>query len=100
VKGFAALLFLSAGVGAASAAQTPAVPASSVRQALRIPVRHADPWFIKFALEGQPLVSPELSTIFGLFGAPPQSASQVNGLLRGGKLIVNPTDNSLWWYPD
>jgi len=46
------------------------------------------------------LVSPELSTLFFLMGAPQGAANGVNGLLEGGKLLVNPTDNSLWWYPD
>src|SRR5262245_27345711 len=70
------------------------------KRPVRMAIRHADPWFVKGLLEGQPLVMPELSTIFGLVGAPPQSAGQVNGLFTGGHFIVNPTDNSLWWYPD
>lgn len=70
------------------------------RRAFRIPVRSADPWFLKGILEGQPLVSPELGTIMGLFGAPQQAAGQVNGLFQNGKILVNPTDNSLWFYPD
>ena len=69
---------------------------------IRIPVRHADPWAIKSMMEGRPLVSPELSTLLlsmgqtGLAGA----AAAASNLLMGGYLIVNPTDNSLWWYPD
>ena len=67
---------------------------------VRIPIRHADPWLVKGLIEGQPLMSPELGTIFGLFGAPPGAAGQVNSLFKGGHFLVNPTDNSLWWYPD
>jgi hypothetical protein len=84
-------------LGATLPAQQTPLPA---KHAVRIPIRHADPWFVKGLVEGQPLVMPELSTIFGLFGAPPQSAGQVNGLFAGGHFLVNPTDNSLWWYPD
>ena len=94
-----ALLALVAGSSLAAAVpkQGPALPA---RTPIRIPVRHADPWVVKFMLEGTSVVMPEMSTIFGLFGAPPQSAQGVNGLFSGGHFIVNPTDNSLWWYPD
>jgi hypothetical protein len=96
-----ALLFSCAAAALPAAApqqsQQPPLPA---RRAIRIPVRHADPWFIKFALEGQPLVSPELSTLFFLMGVPQGAANAANGLLDGGRLLVNPTDNSLWWYPD
>jgi hypothetical protein len=91
--------------GLSAAAQSlPAQAPAQIRRAFRIPVRSADPWFIKFALEGRPLVSPELSTLFSFFGAGGQAgnqaAGQVNSLLTGGRLLVNPTDNSLWWYPD
>lgn len=90
-------LCLGSALAAAIPQQQPPLPE---RRPVRIPVRSADPWFIKFALEGQKLVSPELSTLFFLMGAPQGAANGVNGLLEGGKLLVNPTDNSLWWYPD
>jgi len=97
------ILFVAAfGITSALAAQSPGqtqLPRLE-RRAFRIPVRSADPWFLKSILEGQPLVSPELGTIMGLFGAPQQAAGQVNGLLQNGKILVNPTDNSLWFYPN
>lgn len=88
----AAFLFALAAFATIAAAQRP----------IRISVRHADPWAIKAMMEGRPLVSPELSTLLlsmgqtGLAGA----AAAASNLLMGGYLIVNPTDNSLWWYPD
>lgn len=102
MKSISALIVLALSAGTLLAAQVPGAPQipNQPRRAIRIPVRHADPWFLKAILEGQPLVSPELSTIMGLFGAPPQAAGQVNGLLRNGTLLVNPNDNSLWFYPD
>ena len=102
MKSLFSLSVLALSIGSSLAAaiphqQEPPLPA---RRPIRIPVRSADPWFIKFALEGQRLVSPELSTLFFLMGAPQGAANGVNSLLEGGKLLVNPTDNSLWWYPD
>lgn len=67
---------------------------------IRIPVRHADPWFIKGMLEGIPLISPEVSTIIGFMGFPDAGANAVNKMFTGGRLVVNPTDNSLWFFPD
>lgn len=85
-----------------AAAQLPqgSSPNLSAKRPVRIPIRHADPWVVKAMVEGQTIWMPEMSTIFGLFGAPPQAAAPVNGLFTGGKFLVNPTDNSLWWYPD
>jgi len=101
VKALFSLSVFALSLGSVSAAaipqQQPPLPA---KHPIRIPVRSADPWFIKFALEGQKLVSPELSTLFFLMGAPQGTGSAVNTLFDGGKLLVNPTDNSLWWYPD
>jgi hypothetical protein len=92
---FLALLALAATTGVL--AQQP----SGFRpQAYRIPVRHADPWAIKFLLEGRDLVSPEISTVFAFMGVPPAAGDAINGLVRNGRLIVNPIDNSLWFYPD
>jgi hypothetical protein len=67
---------------------------------VRIPVRYADPWFIKAMLEGRQIWTPELSTITGFMGWPAETGDMVNRLFEGGKLLVNPTDSSLWFYPD
>lgn len=68
---------------------------------VRIPIRHADPWAIRAMLEGQQLRSPEISTLGGVAGAVGTAAKVgVNMFLQSGHLIVNPTDNSLWFYPD
>lgn len=70
---------------------------------IRIPVRHADPWAIKAMMEGQPIISPEISTIFLLMGQQgagmAAATNAASNLLMDGILFVNPTDNSLWWYP-
>lgn len=67
----------------------------------KLPIRHADPWFVKAMLEGTALRSPELGAILALAGgAPPAAAKGVGALFTGGHLIVNPTDNSLWFIPD
>lgn len=65
----------------------------------RIPIRHADPWMIKALLEGMPVRSPEMSTQPGFQGVG-QAANTAASLLKSGRLVVNPTDNSLWFYPD
>lgn len=68
---------------------------------IRIPVRHADPWAIKAMMEGRPLVSPELSVVLMVSGQTSLAgaAAAAANLLMDGFLVVNPTDNSLWWYP-
>lgn len=65
---------------------------------IRIRVNHADPWFIVAMLEGWNPMSPELSTIFNAIGAP-QAGTALNRLFKG-KFIVNPTDNSILFFPD
>lgn len=104
MKSLWTLALLAVCGGALAAQSLPSQVPGASRRPIRIPIRHADPWFVKYALEGRSLVSPELSTIFNLMGAGGQAGSQaagsVNGLLEGGKLVVNPTDNSLWWFPD
>ena len=67
-------------------------------QPIRIAVQHADPWMIVAMLEGRPVVSPEISTLFGALGMPPQVAQGLNSLFKG-KFVVNPTDNSIWFFP-
>ena len=87
-------LLASAGLALAQEAPKPAT------HAYRIKIRHADPWAVKAMLEGQSIQSPELSTILGFMGLPQNTSQTVNSLVEGGKLIVNPTDNSLWFIPD
>jgi hypothetical protein len=74
------------------AAQTP--------RAVRIPVRHADPWMVKAMLEGLAVRTPEISTTGGLQGLGGQAANAAATFLRNGRLMVNPTDNSLWYIPN
>jgi len=67
---------------------------------VRFVIRHADPWAVKAMLEGQALLSPELSTILGFMGAPPQTQNAANGLFKNGKFVVNAADNTLYWFPE
>jgi hypothetical protein len=67
---------------------------------VRIPIRHADPWMVKALLEGIAVKSPEMSTLPGFQGLGQNAANAAGGFLRGGSLRVNPTDNSLWFFPD
>jgi len=67
---------------------------------VRIPIRHADPWYVLAMIQGTPVISPELSTILGFAGLPQGMAGAGNSLFSGGRFNVNPTDNSLWFYPD
>lgn len=89
------------------------------RQPIQIKIRHADPWAVKTLLEGGELRHPELSTILALMGGGAggaggqgggrgagqpgqggQGGSGTSPLFPGGKFIVNPGDNSLWFIPD
>ena len=73
------------------------------RTPTRLAIHHADPWAVKSLIEGGSLTQPELSTLWGIGGG--QGRSQTGNqnakspLLEDGFLVVNPTDNSLWWYP-
>lgn len=62
-------------------------------------IRHADPWFVKALIEGMPVPAPELSTVPGFAGLLNRAAGTTMSLLKDGFLVVNPTDNSLWYYP-
>lgn len=78
---------------------------SEATRPFQIRIRHADPWAVKAMLEGQSLQFPEISTILALSGAPAGSGQALgqatgNAFFTGGKLIVNPGDNSLWFIPD
>ena len=92
----AALILMTAFAGVAAAGQIP----TASRTPYQIKIRHADPWAVKAMLEGQSIVSPELSTVLAFVGMPQSATQSVNSLVTGGKLIVNPTDNSLWFFPD
>lgn len=66
---------------------------------LKFVIRKADPYMVKAMLEGQPVMSPEMSTLFGASGF--QGAGQaLNNFFARGKWVVNPSDNSLWFFPD
>ena len=75
----------------------------SERVPVKFVIRHADPWAVKAMIEGTATDSPEISSVRNLIGAGTLLASNTNGsgsaLLQAGFLVVNPTDNSLWWYP-
>ena len=67
---------------------------------VRIPVFHADPWAVKALLEGNSISQPELSTILGFAGVPDKDSSLIEDLFGGkGRIVVNPTDNSLLFIP-
>lgn len=67
---------------------------------VKFPVLSADPWLIKTLLEGGQADTPELSLLWLMRGAPRNTGRNGKGLLEGGHLMVNPTDNALWWIPD
>ncbi len=69
---------------------------------VKFPIRHADPWAVKAMIEGLNIKSPELSTVMNMLGGRPPAAqgNSTSPLLKDGYLVVNPTDNSLWWYPN
>lgn len=94
-----ALALVVAGIGTyAHAAQ-----ASSVKlRPHRFEVLHGDPWAIKAMLEGTPLRSPEIGVLLSMGGAGAglaAGAASQNALFKSGTLMVNPTDNSIWWFP-
>jgi hypothetical protein len=86
-------------VGIALAALGSAQALPKAPGAFKIPVYHADPWFVVSMLQGQLVPSPELSTLLGFMGAPPQAAEGLNRIFKG-RFTVNPTDNSIWFFPD
>jgi len=67
----------------------------------RVKVYHADPWAIKAMIEGTPIDRPELSTVLGFAGVPDKDSSLIEEMFGGkGRILVNPTDNSLIFIPD
>lgn len=85
-------------------AVTLVAPAQSLptvkRDPIRLRIRSADPWAVKAMLEGQALQQPEISTIPGFGGLAASTTRAASAFFGSGKLIVNPTDNSLWFLPD
>jgi hypothetical protein len=80
---------------------TTAVAQGRTRAPFRIQIRHADPWMVKAMLEGMPIRTPEISSLPGFAGVVANGANTGAGkLLQDGFLVVNPTDNSLWYYPN
>ncbi len=80
-------------------------PPPQRKMPIRIAVRHADPYMIKALLEGRSVSAPEISTIMGMMGmnggasqSAQQGLDQANAIFKDGFFIVNPTDNSLWFY--
>ena len=67
---------------------------------MRIYVKHADPWAVKALIEGTSISQPELSTILGFAGVPAKESSFIESIFGGqGTLVVNPTDNSILFFP-
>lgn len=70
------------------------------RGVVRVYVQHADPYAIKSLLEGLSFSKPELSTILGFAGVPDQESELIASIFGGqGTLVVNPTDNSILFFP-
>lgn len=68
---------------------------------VRIRVMHGDPWAIKALIEGTQVTQPELSTILGFAGIPDKDSELIQSIFGAkGHLVVNPTDNSLLFFPD
>lgn len=74
--------------------------ASQDTQPFRIRVRHADPWLIKAILEGHQPTSPELSTLLNFAGLPQNQNANSRTFLPKGHIVINPTDNAIWFFPD
>jgi hypothetical protein len=91
MKKFALTSLLAAFAVACFAQQTP--------RPIKFIIRKADPYMVKAMLEGQPVVSPEMSTLFGASGFP-AAGQALNNFFAKGKWVVNPADNSLWFFPD
>lgn len=66
---------------------------------MKFHVNHADPYFIVAMLEGRLVVSPEMSTILGFVGIPPEAGQGLNRLFKG-RFVVNAADNAIWFFPD
>ena len=70
---------------------------------VRIMIFHADPYMVKALLQGSSTytMAPELSTIMGFAGVPDKDSELIESIFGGkGRLVVNPTDNSLLFFPE
>ncbi|HWA81809.1 MAG TPA: hypothetical protein VG820_00135 [Fimbriimonadaceae bacterium] len=68
---------------------------------IRIRIQHADPWAVKALLEGTQITQPELSAILGFAGIPDKDSELIQSIFGSkGRLVVNPTDNSLLFIPE
>lgn len=92
------LSFYALAVACSAMAQS-TLPAQK-KEPIRLQIRHADPWFVKAMLEGIPVQNPEISTLPGFAGLGNAAGQGLGRFLSTGKLVVNPTDNSLWFFPD
>jgi hypothetical protein len=89
-------LVLTLAIAGVGFAQTP----NHSKAPIRLKIRHADPWFVKAMLEGIAVSAPEMSSRPGFQGLGNAATQGLGKLLKNGRLIVNPTDNSLWFFPD
>ncbi len=94
------LSLLLAAIGTTAIAMAAAQVAPRNPAPIRFVVRSADPYFVVAMLEGRGVLTPEISTLLIMGGAPPQAAQAVSSLFSGGKLVVSPADNSIWFFPD
>ena len=82
-------------IGLVSIAQAQQEPSKIIK----IKVLHADPYMIVSLIDGITLLSPELSTLMIGMGVPAQATQAMNKMFKG-KFVVNPTDNSILFFPD
>jgi hypothetical protein len=67
---------------------------------LRFQVYHGDPYLIKALLQGTQVMQPELSTLLNFAGIPDKDSDLITSLFGGaGRIVINPTDNSLLFFP-
>jgi len=92
--------FLFAIIGMAvclSGAQAQSLASILDGRAVKIQVRHADPCLIVALIQGMQVQSPELSTILNFAGIP--TTIPDDAFVPKGRMIVDPTDNSIWYLP-
>jgi hypothetical protein len=70
---------------------------------VRIQIFHADPYLVKALLQGSGTYTsaPEMSTIMGFAGVADKDSELIESIFGGkGRFVVNPTDNSLLFFPE
>ncbi len=67
------------------------------RTVIKFRVMHADPYLIVALLQGLNETSPEISTILNFAGVPTTIPDGV--LVPKGRIVVDPTDNSIIYMP-